>query len=71
MVLENIPENNMDKKVAYCYMDNFADIDIRIELRITKKCLMESRERLKEKINQTAKQFAEIKAAYELLRKIH
>ena len=50
LVIDSLPEDSVDKKVSTCYMQNFSDWDIRIELRITKKSLLESRKRIKEKL---------------------
>ena len=47
LVLDTMPEDSIDKAVSVRYMENYTDMDIRIELRITKKSLKESRGRIK------------------------
>ncbi|MBQ4315549.1 MAG: hypothetical protein IJC21_08930 [Lentisphaeria bacterium] len=58
LVLEALPETDIDRQVSMCYMENYADIDIRIELRITKKKLMECRGRIREKLLAAAEMFS-------------
>ena len=48
LVLDIMPEDSIDKAVSRKYMENCSDLDIRIELQITKKSLTESRKRIKQ-----------------------
>lgn len=48
LVVQTMPDGCVDKLVSVRYMKNYSDLDIRDELEITKKNLLESRERIKE-----------------------
>lgn len=63
LVIGSMPEDAVEKKVANCYMENYCDLDIRLELNITKKSLMESRLRIKQILLEAADgQLYELKA---------
>jgi hypothetical protein len=47
-MLESLPEDDIDRRVSIKYMENYSEIDIRIELQITRKALQESRKRIKQ-----------------------
>jgi len=49
-VISDLDENGNERKVAVCYMQNYCDIDIRIELKITKKELQQIRKAIKQKL---------------------
>ena len=62
-VVNAMPEDSIDKKVSNCYMENYCDLDIRIELKITCKNLKESRFRIKQMLLEAADgQLYEIRA---------
>lgn len=42
-----MPSNSTERKVSVRYMQNYCDMDIRIDLRITKQSLQDSREKIK------------------------
>ena len=48
MVLSSLPEESVEKKVLICYMENYSEYEIRLELKITKKVLGESRLKIKQ-----------------------
>ena len=48
LVVENLPEDSIDRGVALRYMANYTEMDIRAEMQITRKSLTESRKRLKQ-----------------------
>jgi hypothetical protein len=54
MVLGSLPEESVEKKVLICYMENYSEWDIRLELKITKKALGESREKIRQLLLDTA-----------------
>ena len=47
-MLESLPEDDIDRRVSIKYMENYSEMDIRIELQITRKALQESRKRIKQ-----------------------
>lgn len=47
-MLERLPEDDIDRRVSIKYMENYSEMDIRIELQITRKALQESRKRIKQ-----------------------
>lgn len=47
MLLDSMEPDNIDRRVSECIMQNYSDMDIRLELKITKKALGESRSRIK------------------------
>lgn len=47
MLLDSMKPDNIDRRVSECIMQNYSDMDIRLELKITKKALGESRSRIK------------------------
>jgi hypothetical protein len=42
-----MPKNSTERQVSVRYMQNYCDMDIRIDLHITKKNLQDSREKIK------------------------
>ncbi len=46
-ILESLPEDDIDRRVSVKYMENYSEMDIRIELQITRKALQDSRKRIK------------------------
>lgn len=42
-----MPSESTERKVSVRYMQNFSDMDIRIDLQITKRNLQDSREKIK------------------------
>jgi uncharacterized protein YkvS len=49
-VVLSLDENGNERRVAVCYMQNYSDLDIRDELKITKKELLAIRKALKQKL---------------------
>ena len=49
-VIFALDKNGNERKVAICYMQNYCDLDIRVELKITKKELLQIRKALKQKL---------------------
>lgn len=47
LVIDSLPEDDIDRRVSAKYMENYSEMDIRIELQITRKALQESRKRIK------------------------
>ena len=46
-LIDSLPEDNIDRQVSEKHMQNYSEMDIRSELRITRKALQESRKRIK------------------------
>lgn len=47
LLLDSLDADNIDRRVSECLMQNYSEMDIRVELKITKKALGESRGRIK------------------------
>lgn len=63
-------DDDLDRKIAKCYMDGFSDWEIRMMLQITQKALRESRKRIRKQILVATQQLEEVRLTYELLRSI-
>jgi hypothetical protein len=63
-------DDDLECKIAKCYMDGFSDWEIRMTLQITQKALSESRKSIRQKILVAAEQLEEVRLSYELLRTI-
>lgn len=47
MTVMSMPSESTERQVSVRYMQNYCDMDIRIDLRITKQGLQDSREKIK------------------------
>ena len=47
LTVEQMPSESTEKQVSIRYMQNYCDLDIRFDLRITKQNLQQSREKIK------------------------
>ena len=47
LTVMSMPSESTERQVSVRYMQNYCDMDIRIELRITKQSLQDSREKIK------------------------
>lgn len=47
MTVMSMPSESTERKVSVRYMQNYCDMDIRIDLQITKRNLQDSREKIK------------------------
>lgn len=54
LVVSTMPEDTVEKKVSNCFMKNYCEMDIRLELKITQKSLCESKLRIKQMLLEAA-----------------
>lgn len=53
-VLDDMPEDSVEKKVSEKYMKNYCDLDIKLELKISGRSLLDSRLKIKKLLLEAA-----------------